>query len=71
MRHRLHECYYLNPEIAPEWWRPHETTQELIEYKKSHDATFQGLLRGLGKTRLHTAQLKQSQTPTTSPENEQ
>jgi hypothetical protein len=71
MRHRLHECYYLNPEIAPEWWRPHETTQELIEYKKSHDATFQGLLRGLGKTRLHTAQLKPSQTPTTSPENEQ
>jgi hypothetical protein len=30
MRHRLHECYYLKPEIAPEWWQPHGTTQELI-----------------------------------------
>jgi hypothetical protein len=70
MRHRLHECYYLKSGIAPEWWQPHKTTQELIEYKKSHDTTFQELLCGLGKTCLHTAQLRQSQMRTTLPENE-
>jgi hypothetical protein len=29
-RHRVTDCYYLNPNQAPEWWKPNETIKELI-----------------------------------------
>ncbi|KAF9728657.1 gag protein [Paraphaeosphaeria minitans] len=63
-RHSIRDCYYVNPDKAPEWWKPNETISELIDFKRTNDATFQGLIRGQSRTRSRTSILKQSHTPT-------
>lgn len=64
-RHNIRDCYYVNPDKAPEWWKPNETINELIDFKRQHDASFQGLLRGQSRTRSRTPNvIKQSHTPT-------
>lgn len=63
-RHGIRDCYYVNPDQAPEWWKPNETISELIDFKRKNDATFQGLIRGQIRTRSRTPVLKQSHTPT-------
>jgi len=44
--HGIRNCYYVNPEKAPEWWKPNEIINELINFRLMHDTTFQGLIRG-------------------------
>lgn len=63
-RHSIRDCYYVNPDQAPEWWKPNETISELIDFKRKNDATFQGLIRGQSRTRSRTPILKQLHTPT-------
>lgn len=63
-RHAIRDCYYVNPDKAPEWWKPNETINELIQFKREKDATFQGLIRGQSRTRSRTPIVKQSHTPT-------
>lgn len=63
-RHSVRDCYYVNPDKAPEWWKPNETINELIDFKRKNDATFQGLIRGQSRTRSRTPIVKQSHTPT-------
>ena len=63
-RHSIQDCYYVNPDKAPEWWKPNETINELIQFKREKDATFQGLIRGQSRTRSRTPIVKQSHTPT-------
>lgn len=63
-RHSIRDCYYVNPDKAPEWWTPNETINELIQFKREKDATFQGLIRGQSRTRSRTPIVKQSHTPT-------
>ncbi|KAI1676615.1 gag-pre-integrs multi-domain protein [Pyrenophora tritici-repentis] len=31
--HELRACYYVNPDLAPEWWTPNEATNELVQFK--------------------------------------
>ena len=50
-RHSVRDCYYVNPDKAPQWWKPNETINELINFKCMHDVTFQGLLRGKSRAR--------------------
>ena len=65
-RHRVQDCYYLNPNQAPEWWEPNETIMELIDFKRKNDTTFQGLLRGQSRLRSSSTPFvqKNSHTPT-------
>lgn len=65
-RHRVQDCYYMRPDQAPEWWKPNEAIMELIEFKRKHDATFQGILRGQSRVRSSTTPTvtKKSHTPT-------
>jgi hypothetical protein len=66
-RHSIRDCYYVNQNKAPEWWKPNETISELIEFKRKNDATFQGLIRGQSRPRSQTPNtiaFKQSHTPT-------
>ena len=66
-RHSIRDCYYVNQDKAPEWWKPNETISELIEFKRKNDATFQGLIRGQSRPRSRTPNtitFKQSHTPT-------
>jgi hypothetical protein len=64
-RHGVRECYYLNPEQAPDWWKPNEAVTELIGYKRKHDTAFQGILRGQSRQRSDTPIVtKKSHTPT-------
>lgn len=64
-RHSIRDCYYVNPDKAPEWWKPNETINELIDFKRHNDASFQGLLRGQSRTQSRTPYvMKQSHTPT-------
>ncbi|KAI1508876.1 gag-pre-integrs multi-domain protein [Pyrenophora tritici-repentis] len=44
--HSIRTCFYLYPETAPEWWQPNETISELIKFRRIHDSSFQGLIRG-------------------------
>ena len=65
-RHNVQDCYYVNQDKAPEWWKPNKAIYELIEYKRKNDTTFQGLLRGTSRTKSQTPKIKgKSQTPTT------
>lgn len=52
--HNLRKCYYINPDIAPPRWNPNKTLQELINYKRKNDTTFQGLIRGQSKLRFRS-----------------
>ena len=63
-RHGVKDCYYLHPDQAPEWWKPNETINELINFKRKNDTTFQGLLRGQSRLRSHTSNIKKSHTST-------
>ena len=64
-RHGVKDCYYLNPNQAPDWWKPNEAVTELIQYKRKHDIAFQGILRGQSRLRSNTPTVtKLSQTPT-------
>jgi hypothetical protein len=63
-RHSVRDCYYVNPDKAPGWWKPNETISELIRFKREKDATFQGLIRGQSRARSRTPTVKQSHTPT-------
>ena len=63
MRHTIKDCFYINPEIAPEWWQPNPRTAEFVNLKQEHDADFQSLLRAQGRQRTKTPYIKQSQTP--------
>ncbi|KAA8621186.1 hypothetical protein PtrV1_05687 [Pyrenophora tritici-repentis] len=37
--HELRACYYVNPDLAPEWWTPNEATNELIPYTHASSET--------------------------------
>ena len=63
-RHGIRDCYYVNPDKAPEWWKPNEIINELFKFKLTHDASFQGLIRGQSRARSRTQTVKQSHTPT-------
>lgn len=63
-RHSVKDCYYVNPEKAPEWWKPNETMSELIDFKRKNDTTFQGLLRGQSRLRSQAPNTKKPHTPT-------
>lgn len=64
-RHGVKDCYYLNPDQAPDWWKPNEAITELIKYKRKHDTAFLGILRGQSRLRSNTPTVtKQSHTPT-------
>jgi hypothetical protein len=65
-RHSVQDCYYINPNQAPEWWKPNEAIMTLIDFKRKHDATFQGLLRGQSRLRSSSTPVitKKSHTPT-------
>lgn len=64
MNHTLNECFYLHPELAPEWWKPSTRIEELVKLKLEYDLDFQGLLRGQSRPRSKTPAMKQSHTPT-------
>jgi hypothetical protein len=63
-RHTIRDCYYVNPDKAPEWWIPNETINELIQFKREKDSTFQGLIRGQSRPCSQTPITKYSHTPT-------
>lgn len=62
--HALSDCYYIHPEQAPERWKPRPAISQLIELKRKHDSTFQGLMRGQSRSRTQTPHIKQSHMPT-------
>jgi hypothetical protein len=63
-RHGIRDCYYVNPDKAPEWWIPNEAINELVQFKREKDATFQGLIRGHSRSQSRTPVTKFSHTPT-------
>jgi hypothetical protein len=63
-RRNIRGCYYADPDKAPAWWKPNETINELIQFKRENDATFQGLIRGKSRTCSQTPIIKRSHTPT-------
>lgn len=63
MRHSLQQCFYLNPEDAPEWWKPNQAIQRSVELRLDHDLDFQSLIRAQSRPRTRTPAIKQSQTP--------
>ncbi|KAK1912631.1 hypothetical protein P3342_004567 [Pyrenophora teres f. teres] len=60
--HELRACYYVNPDLAPEWWTPNEAINELVQFKRSSDSTLQGLMRGQSRSRTRTPAIKLSDT---------
>jgi hypothetical protein len=65
MRHSLKECFYVNPDKAPEWFRPKPMVENYIRMMREHDPEFQGLLRGQSKPRSKPSVMNKSHTPTT------
>jgi hypothetical protein len=64
-RHNIKDCWYINNEQAPEWWKANKHVELLIEMKKKHDATLIGALRGQSRARSQSLHIKKSQTPNT------
>ncbi|KAI1510922.1 gag-pre-integrs multi-domain protein [Pyrenophora tritici-repentis] len=60
--HELRACYYVNPDLAPEWWTPNEATNELVQFKcrkiTDVDAAFTTIARS--GTAEHTYPLARS-----------
>lgn len=63
-RHSINDCWYINTEQAPEWWKANKHVESLVELKKKHDATLIGALRGQSRARSQSLHIKKSQTPT-------
>jgi hypothetical protein len=63
-RHSINDCWYINTEQAPEWWKANKHVESLVEIKKKHDATLIGALRGQSRARSQSLHIKKSQTPT-------
>lgn len=63
-RHGIRECYYIHPDQAPPGWQGNPITEEMVNYRRTHDPEFQGLLRGQSRPRSRTPRMKSSHTPT-------
>jgi hypothetical protein len=64
-RHSIKDCWYINNEQAPEWWKANKHVELLIEMKKKHDATLIGAWRGQSQACSQSLHIKKSQTPNT------
>ena len=50
--HALQDCFYANPEKAPEWFKPRPTIADLINFKMEHNPDLQAAVRALKQPRL-------------------
>lgn len=62
--HDIKECWYINSNQAPEWWKPNTQVTQLVGYKRKHDPVLQGALRGMSRTKSQTPAIKRSDSST-------
>jgi len=63
-RHRLEDCYYVDPGKAPQWFTPRAGVTAMVKYRLEHDTDVQEQLRNQKRARTRTPIIKQSQSYT-------
>jgi hypothetical protein len=66
--HSLNQCFYINKDQAPQWFKPRREMEVMVSKLLDLDVNLQAQVRALKRTRTQTPVTKFSHTPEVSPE---